>query len=101
MLRTLATAATWTEEIPLYSSASAHSQGKTLVFLWQRQFLLLQLSCQMNFCEAMKFLLILLKKFSKALDAPAFSLPRHSSSTLLPSKLPAKLLTTPPRLGMS
>ncbi len=31
--------------------------------------------------------------FSKTLDAPAFSLPRHNSSTQLPSELPAELLS--------
>jgi hypothetical protein len=35
------------------------------------------------------------KNFSKTLDAPASSLPRHYSSAQLPSKLPAELLSTP------
>ncbi len=35
----------------------------------------------------------IIKIFSKTLDAPVFSLPRHNSSTQLPSELPAKLLS--------
>jgi hypothetical protein len=37
----------------------------------------------------------IIKNFQKALDAPAFSLPRHNSSSSLhlPSELPAKLLS--------
>jgi hypothetical protein len=35
----------------------------------------------------------IIKNCSKTLDAPAFPLPRHSSSTQLPSKLPAELLS--------
>jgi hypothetical protein len=37
----------------------------------------------------------IIKNFSKTLDAPAFSLPRHNSSAELPSELLAELLSTP------
>jgi hypothetical protein len=37
----------------------------------------------------------ILKIFSKTLDALAFSLPWHNSSTLLPSELPTELLSPP------
>ncbi len=40
----------------LYSLASVHSRGKTLVFPRLRQFFVLQLSCPMNFCKEMNFL---------------------------------------------
>jgi hypothetical protein len=46
----------------LYSSASVHSRGKTLVFSRLRQFLALQLSCPTNFCKETHFLLIQLLK---------------------------------------
>jgi hypothetical protein len=36
-----------------------------------------------------------IKIFSKNLDVPAVSLPRHNSSTQLPSELPAELLSAP------
>ncbi len=36
-----------------------------------------------------------------AIRVSASSLPRHNSSTGLPSELPAELLSTPPHLGMS
>jgi hypothetical protein len=81
---------------PLYSSASVQSQGKTLVFPRLRQFLALQLTCPMNFCKETNFLLIqLLKNFYKSLDSPAFSLPRHNSTSQLPAELPDELLHTP------
>jgi hypothetical protein len=35
----------------------------------------------------------IIKNFQKTLDAPAFSLPRHNSSSSLPSQLPAELLS--------
>jgi hypothetical protein len=35
----------------------------------------------------------IIKNFSKTLDAPASSLPRHNSSIQLPSELPAELLS--------
>jgi hypothetical protein len=37
----------------------------------------------------------IIKNFSKTLDAPAVSLPRHNSSAMLPSELPAELLSAP------
>jgi hypothetical protein len=37
----------------------------------------------------------IIKHFSKTLDAPASSLPRHNSSVQLPSKLPAELFSAP------
>jgi hypothetical protein len=37
----------------------------------------------------------IIKVFSKTLDALAFSLPWHNSSTMLPSELPTELLSTP------
>jgi hypothetical protein len=37
----------------------------------------------------------IIKSFSKTLDVPATSLPRHNSSTQLPSELPAELLSAP------
>ncbi len=40
---------------PLYSSDSVHSREKTLVFPWLRQFLVLQLCFQMNFCKMKNF----------------------------------------------
>jgi hypothetical protein len=50
----------------------------------------------MSFCSVMSLLLIsIIKNFQKTLDAPAFSLPRHNSSSSLhlPSELPAELLS--------
>jgi hypothetical protein len=41
----------------------------------------------------------IVKKISKTLHVSAPSLPRHNSSTELPSELPAELLSAPPRLG--
>jgi hypothetical protein len=92
-LRPRAAAATWPEELhPLYSSDSVHSRGKTLVFPRLRQFLVLQLCCQINLCKMKNFQWIRsLKNFSKTLYVPAISLPRHNSST----QLPAELLSTP------
>jgi hypothetical protein len=50
----------------LYSSTSMHSRGKTLVFPWLRQSLVLQLSCPTNFCKETYYLLMKLsKKFKK------------------------------------
>ncbi len=46
----------------LCSSDSEHSRGKTLVFLWLRQFSVPKLSCQMNFCKIMNFQLTPLSK---------------------------------------
>jgi hypothetical protein len=37
----------------------------------------------------------IIKNFSKTLDVPAVSLPRHNSSTQLHSELPAELLSAP------
>jgi hypothetical protein len=37
----------------------------------------------------------IIKNFSKTLDVPAASFPRHNSSTQLPSELPAELLSAP------
>jgi hypothetical protein len=37
----------------------------------------------------------IIKNFSKTLDVPAVSLPRHNSSAKLPSELPAELLSAP------
>jgi hypothetical protein len=37
----------------------------------------------------------IIKILSKTLDDPAVSLPRHNSSTKLPSELQAELVTTP------
>ncbi len=48
---------------PRYSSDFACSQGKTLLFPLLRQFLDLQLSCQMSFCTKKKFLLTTLQNF--------------------------------------
>jgi hypothetical protein len=90
VLHAHAAAATWFEELPLYSSDSEHSRGKTLVFPRLRQFSVHKLSCQMNFCKMMNFQLTPL---SKNVSAP--SLPGHNSSTDLPSKLPAELLSAP------
>jgi hypothetical protein len=47
---------------PLYFSDSKHSRGKTLVFPQLRQFLVLQLCCQINFCKMISFQLTLLSK---------------------------------------
>jgi hypothetical protein len=51
----------------------------------------------MNFCKTKKCQLILriIKNFSKTLHFPAVSLPRHNSSTQLPSELPGELLSAP------
>jgi hypothetical protein len=38
---------------------------------------------------------LIIKKFSKTLHVPATSLPRHNSSTQLPSELPSELLSAP------
>jgi hypothetical protein len=54
-----ATTATWSKELPLYSSDSECSPGKTLVYSRLRQFLVPQLCCQMNFYNMMSFQLIL------------------------------------------
>jgi hypothetical protein len=91
-----AAAAIWSKEIPFYSSTSVHSRGKTLLFPQLMQFLVLQLSCPTNFCKEMNFLLMKLSKnLKKTLDGPAFSLPRHNSSTQLPAELPDELLRAP------
>jgi hypothetical protein len=71
----------------LCSSDSEHSRGKTLVFPRLRQFSVHKLSCQMNFWKMMNFLLTTLSKFAKTLHVSAPSLPRHNSSTELPSEL--------------
>jgi hypothetical protein len=52
---------------PGYSSAAVHSRGKTMAFPRLRQFLVLQLFCQMNFSKEMKFLLTQFKKKKKNL----------------------------------
>jgi hypothetical protein len=78
----------------LYSSDFAHSRGKTLVFAWLRQFLALLLPNKFLQNEEMSVDSIK-KKFSKTLDVPVSSLPRHNSSVQLASKLPAKLLSAP------
>ncbi len=49
---------------PGYSSDSVHSQGKRLVFPRLRQFLELQLFCQMSFCMEKNFLLTIFLKNS-------------------------------------
>jgi hypothetical protein len=50
----------------------------------------------MNFCKEMNFLLMKLsKKEIKNFDAPAFSLPRHNSSTQPLAELPGELLRAP------
>jgi hypothetical protein len=80
----------------LCSSDSEHSRGKTLVFPRLKQFSEPKLSCQMNFCKMMNFQLTpLSKNFSETLHVSAPSLPRHNSSTDLPSELPAELLSAP------
>jgi hypothetical protein len=73
---------------PLYSSASVHSRGKTLVFPRLRQFLALQLSRPTNFCKETNFLLIqLLKNFKKLWMLLLFPFLRHSSNFQLPAEL--------------
>jgi hypothetical protein len=80
----------------LYSSASVHSREETLDFPRLRHFLALQLSCPMNFHKEMNFSVdTIVKKSKKTLDAPPFSLPRHNSSTQLPTELPDELLRAP------
>jgi hypothetical protein len=81
-LRARTAAASWYEELP-FVLLGLHAQlRETLVFPRLRQFLALQLSCPTNFCKEMNFLLMKLsKKFKTTLDAPAFSLPRHNSTT--------------------
>jgi hypothetical protein len=68
---------------PTCSLDSEHSRGKTLVFPWLRQFLVHKLSCQINFCKMTNLQLTLMSKFFLS----ASSLPRHNSSTDLPSEL--------------
>ncbi len=59
----------------LYSWVSVHSRGKTLLFPWMRQFLVLQLSCPMNFCKEINFLLMKLSKnYIKNFRCSCFSL---------------------------
>ncbi len=50
VLCTRAASVTWSEELP-FVLHSAYSRGKTLVFTWLRQFLVLPLCCLMNFCR--------------------------------------------------
>ncbi len=49
--------------ITMVTPRNSHSRGKTLVFPLLRQFLELQLSCQMSFCMEKNFLLITFLKF--------------------------------------
>jgi hypothetical protein len=86
-LHTRTTAATWSEELP-FVLLGLCAQPRDDTGLCLRQFLALQLSYSMNFCKETNFLLMqLLKIFLKTLNAPAFSLPRHNSSTQLPAEL--------------
>jgi hypothetical protein len=55
-----------------------------------------KLSCQMNFLQNYKLSVdTIVKIFSKTLHVSAPSLPRHNSSTKLPSEMPADLLSAP------
>jgi hypothetical protein len=99
-LRTRAAALTWSEELPfLLLGLCGQPREDTGLSPYEAVFGA-PIVLQMNFCRAKKFQLILLLKIFKNLDVPAFSLPRHNSSTQLPSKLPAELLLAP-RLGSS
>jgi hypothetical protein len=82
---------------PLYSSDSAHSRGKILVFSRLRQFFALQLGCLMNFCKLKKFLLSPLSKIFQKLWMPLLLLCLGTirPSVQLPSELPAELLSFP------
>ncbi len=78
----------------LCSSDSEHSQGKTLVFPWLRQFLTLPLGYLMIFLQNEEMSVdAIIKNFSKTLHVPAVSLPRHNSSAQLPDELPGNLLS--------
>ncbi len=68
---------------PLYSSASVHSRGKTLVFPRLRQFLALQLSCPTNLCKETNFLLIQLLKNFKNLMLLLFLLLKNFKNLML------------------
>jgi hypothetical protein len=75
----------------LYSSASVHSQGKILVFPQLRQLWYSNCPPQQIFARR-NFLWMKLSKNLTNLDAPAFSLPRHNSSTQWLAELLDELL---------
>jgi hypothetical protein len=71
---------------PLCSLDLAHSRGKTLVFPHLRQFLVLPIVLPNEFLQNEEILVdSIIKSFSKTLDVPATSLPRHNSSTSCPA----------------
>jgi hypothetical protein len=95
-LRARAAAATWSEELPFVLLRLQTQPREDTGLSRLRQFSVPKLCCQTNFCKMMSFQLILLSIFySETLHVPASSLPRHNSSTDLPSKLPAELLSAP------
>jgi hypothetical protein len=79
----------------LCSLDSEHSQGKTLVFPGSSAKAVFgaQIVLPNEFYELSVDTIV--KIFSKTLLVSALSLPRHNSSTELPSELPVELLSTP------
>jgi hypothetical protein len=71
----------------LCSSDSEHSRGKTQVFPRLKQFSVHKLSCQMNFCKMMNFLLTPL---SKNLPKPCMFLLLFCLDTILAPSCPAR-----------
>ncbi len=100
--RTCAAAATWSEELP-FALLGLRAQPREDTGLSPAEAVFGAPIVLPNECLQNKELSVdsIIKSFSKTLDDPASSLPRHNSSVQLSSKLPAELLSTIPRLGPS
>jgi hypothetical protein len=101
-LRTRAAVATWSEELPfLLLGLRAQPREDTGLSLAEAVFGA-QIVLPNEFLQNDELSVDTIgKKFAKTLHVSAYSLPWHNSSTELPSKLPAELLSAPPRLGLS
>jgi hypothetical protein len=80
----------------LYSWASVHSPRKDTGLSWAEAVFGTPIVLPNKILQGDEFSVdAIVNKFLKNLDAPAFSLPRHNSSTQLPAELPDELLRAP------
>jgi hypothetical protein len=101
-LRIRAAAATWSEELPFVLLGPRAQLREDTGLSPAEAVFGAQIVLPNEFLQNDKLSVdIIVKKFAKTLHVSAPSVPRHNSSTKLPSELPAELLSAPPYLGPS
>jgi hypothetical protein len=95
-LRSTAAAATWSEELPFVLLGLRAQPRKDTGLSSAEAVFGTSFVLPNEFLQGDEFSVDeIVKIFKNTLDAPAFSLPRHNSSTQLPAELPDKLLRAP------